>query len=243
MPTPRKIHTVISKIVSYSETVKLFRLKSGQRIPRFKPGQFLHLALDKYDPSYNWPESRVFSIANSPSRIEFIDVFVSQKGKFTGKMFDILKVGAEVWIKLPYGIFNFEDSVDRNTILIAGGTGITPFISFLQYTIDKMLTTKIHLYYGIREKKVLIINNLVEECKRKLNNFKFHLFIENTENVGIDFEYTKGILPVNKIIKNCKIHSNPIFYLSGPPILITNFNNELINQGYDSGNIRYDSWE
>ena len=32
----------------------------------FKPGQFLHLALDAFEPGGFWPESRVFSIASAP---------------------------------------------------------------------------------------------------------------------------------------------------------------------------------
>ena len=35
-------------------------------VPRFTPGQFLHLALDPYDADGFWPDSRVFSIASSP---------------------------------------------------------------------------------------------------------------------------------------------------------------------------------
>ena len=37
-----------------------------RRCPLFKPGQFLHLAIDPYDGAGFWPESRVFSIASSP---------------------------------------------------------------------------------------------------------------------------------------------------------------------------------
>ena len=33
---------------------------------KYKPGQFLHLALDEYDPSQAWPESRCFSMQSSP---------------------------------------------------------------------------------------------------------------------------------------------------------------------------------
>ena len=44
-----------------------WRCGPNGRAPRFRPGQFLHLALDAYDPSGFWPDSRVFSIASRAS--------------------------------------------------------------------------------------------------------------------------------------------------------------------------------
>ena len=34
---------------------------------KYLSGQFLHLALDEYDPSSGWPESRCFSMQSSPA--------------------------------------------------------------------------------------------------------------------------------------------------------------------------------
>ena len=131
MATPRKIKATVSKIVRYNYGITFF-----QFVPeiscKFKPGQFLHLAIEPYDNSFNWPESRVFSITNSPSRNNLIEILVSPKGNFTNRMIRELKVGSEVWLKLPFGIFDFRNALYENIVLIAGGTGISPFISFLE---------------------------------------------------------------------------------------------------------------
>jgi ferredoxin-NADP reductase len=148
MAAIRKIPVSVKEIISYSDNVKLFRLLPKRRGIQFKAGQFLHLAIEPYDPSFNWPESRVFSIANSPTRVETVDILVSKIGEFTEELFNNVKVDDELWIKLPYGIFNFDESMDHDTVLIAGGTGVSPYISFLQYAIDKNLNPAIHLNYG-----------------------------------------------------------------------------------------------
>ena len=98
---------------------------------QFRPGQFLHLALDNYDPSFNWPESRVFSIANAPERNTLIYLF-RQKVDFTNRMMNEISIGSQIWIKLPYGIFNFNDAIGEDVVLNCRGTGISPFISFLE---------------------------------------------------------------------------------------------------------------
>jgi NAD(P)H-flavin reductase len=77
MSVPRKVLAVVTSLKKYRDNITMYRFKPEFRI-KFKPGQFLHLALDDYDPSYNWPESRVFSMANAPGK-DFIDILVSLK--------------------------------------------------------------------------------------------------------------------------------------------------------------------
>ena len=243
MAVQRKLRAEIIEIISYSENVKLFRLKTEKRIPPFKPGQFLHLAIEPYDPSFNWPESRVFSIVNSPTRTDSIDVLVSKVGKFTTKMFQSLKESDVVWIKLAYGTFNFDESMDQNTVLIAGGTGISPFISFLQYAIDNNVNTAIHLNYGVRNSDLIIVEELIKEARQKLANFNYRIHVEKVNGDKSKLNLLSGFLPVKDIVKNSLKLENPVFYLSGPPAMISSFDKELQTQGIEQQNIKYDNWE
>ena len=231
MAVVRKIPVSIVQIRSYSDYVKRFRLKPQKKGIKFKAGQFLHLALEPYDPSYNWPESRVFSMANSPTRIDYLDILVSKIGRFTNMMFRTLKVGDEIWIKLPYGIFNFDESLEHDTVLIAGGTGISPFISFLQYVIDKELNSAIHLNYGVRNTDLLIIEDLVREAQLKLTNFNYRIHVEDFKNGKSNLNLHPGQLPVKEIVQESLKLNYPVFYLSGPPAMILAFNKELRNYG------------
>ena len=49
------------------EGVYTLELESMGKPFKYDVGQFLHLAIDEYDPSGQWPESRCFSIQTSPS--------------------------------------------------------------------------------------------------------------------------------------------------------------------------------
>jgi len=243
MAVVRKIQVKVIEIESFSYTVKRYRLAPQKTGIRFKPGQFLHLAIDAYDPSTNWPDSRVFSIANSPTRTEYIDVFVSKIGEFTSKMFQSVKVGDEVWIKLPYGTFNFDESINKDTVLIAGGTGISPFISFLQYAVDNKLNPAIHLNYGVRKTDMLIIQDLVKEAKQKLANFNYNIYIEEEISANFGLHLKSGQLPVSKIVDESLSLNQAVYYLSGPPAMITAFDKELKAKGVDKQYIKYDNWE
>ena len=70
---------------------------------KYYPGQFLHLAIDhEYDGSGQWPESRCFSMQSNPDE-KTIKITYAVKGRFTKQMEEKLKIGSEVWLKLPYG--------------------------------------------------------------------------------------------------------------------------------------------
>lgn len=243
MAAIRKIPVSVKEIIAYSDNVRLYRMEPKKRGIQFKAGQFLHLAIEPYDPSFNWPESRVFSIANSPTRVETVDILVSKIGKFTEDLFKNVKVHDELWIKLPYGIFNFDESMEQDTVLIAGGTGVSPYISFLQYAIDKNLNPAIHLNYGVKTSELIIIEDLIKEAKEKLQNFSYNLHVEETVNQHNGLEIKKGQLPVDKIVSESLKLNNPVFYLSGPPAMIIAFDEELKKQGVSSHQIKYDKWE
>ncbi len=243
MAAIRKIPVSVKEIISYSDNVKLFRLLPKRRGIQFKAGQFLHLAIEPYDPSFNWPESRVFSIANSPTRIETVDILVSKIGEFTNDLFSNIKVDDELWIKLPYGIFNFDESLDHDTVLIAGGTGVSPYISFLQYAIDKNLNPAIHLNYGVRSNDLIIIEDLIKEAESKLNNFNYKLFVEQPDDDHQGLNIIKGQLQVKEIVADSLKLNKPVFYLSGPPAMIMAFDQELRKQGVSQQQIKYDKWE
>lgn len=242
MPTPIKLPAKVETIIQHNEDIKSFIMSPLKRYPKFKPGQFLHLAIDEYDPSFHWPESRVFSIANSPARRDKLRITFSVKGDFTKRMYGEVKMGDILWLKLPYGNFSFPDG-GTETVLIAGGTGITPFVSFLEYAIDNEIDTNIRLYYGVRSPEYLIFDSLLHECERVLRNFKCHIFIETNANINTFDIISKGMLSIQTILSDTAGNGNAIYYLSGPRQMILSFREKLSEKGIPENLIMIDEWE
>ena len=242
MPTPIKLPVKVENILHHASGLKSFIMNPLKHCPNFAPGQFLHLAIDEYDPSFHWPESRVFSIANSPTRLDKLRITFTVKGRFTRRMYEDVNEGDVLWLKLPYGSFSFPNS-GTDIVLIAGGTGITPFVSFLEYTIDNEIDTKIRLYYGIRSPKYLIFDSLFDECKKVLKNFKCHIFIENNVNKSISGIVSKGKLSIQTILSDTAGNRNVIYYLSGPQSMISSFKNILMANNIFENKIIVDEWE
>lgn len=110
---------------------------NGQ-VPDFKAGQFVTLGL--HVPSENKIIRRAYSIASAPEqkrRFELIIRWVRKPvpGRLTTELFN-KKEGEEIlWVK-PTGIFTINEKMhdgspdNRRMVLIGGGTGLAPFISY-----------------------------------------------------------------------------------------------------------------
>lgn len=237
MANVTKIPSTVKKIKPYGAGVYEVEFSLPNRASRFLPGQFLHLALDEFDPTTGWwPESRVFSIASEP-KLDYVTVVYSVKGAYTKRMEQELKVGKTIWLKLPYGDFVIEEK-ESPIILVAGGTGVSPFWPFLLKPREK---GKVHLFYGVREESHILFKEKIENLIQK-PWFHLHLFLENGS--VFDLSYQTGRLST-PIIKN---HIGTDFnladyYLSGPPMMIKNFKSELVNLGVDQTKVHIDEWE
>lgn len=195
---------------------------------KYLPGQFLHIAIDEdYDGAGQWPESRCFSMQSNPDE-ETIRITYAVKGEFTKQMEQSLKVGSEVWLKLPYGDLFTQPHSKTNTVFIAGGTGITPFLSlFTHESFNEYIEPKIYL--GFRTNAYNIYN---AELNHSCNSSKFvKLFIEDKD----------GKLDILNIANENCLESN--YFISGPPLMIKNFKQRLIEKGIPQSNILTDDWE
>jgi ferredoxin-NADP reductase len=238
MPRVARIKAEVAEITRHHEGLATYRLALERPAPRFKPGQFLHLALDPYDPASHWPESRVFSIASPPESRESLRITLSAVGEFTRRMLS-LEVGNEVWVKLPYGDFVVEASPEQTSVLIAGGTGVTPFISLLEST--KAGLGPILVLYGARQPELLIYRDVLEQAAAA-GRAKCRYFVQS----GAGGPLEAG-LPTAAVALDAAREAGPleraVFYVSGPPAMLNQVRAELSAAGVAADRIRHDAWD
>ena len=230
MAVVRKIRCTVERVTDHGERVYTLDLEPSMKVPRFTPGQFLHLALDSYEPDALWPDSRVFSIANSPQERDRLLITYAVKGAFTSRMQRELAPGVDTWVKLPYGEFVVDPA--RDAVLFAGGTGITAFTAFLQsMTTDH--AARVLLFYGARKSSLFVYGPLAEARAREVPSLTCHLVCEATH----------GRLEVDAAWPAITGLRDPIFYLSGPPPMLTALTAQLRGRNVPVHDIRIDAWE
>jgi NAD(P)H-flavin reductase len=248
MGNPVKLRSLITALQGHSDGTYTVTMRPEGRIPKFKPGQFLHLAIDDFDPNGGfWPESRVFSIASRSGQQE-ITIAYSVKGSYTARMASYLAPGKKVWIKLPFGNFvidsRFEDGCA--IVLIAGGTGISPFIPFLEgMNQGKISGQQVRLYYGARKPEYILFQDVLGRCVAD-GSLDFRIWIEAAES---EMQSIAGVLAksgklhIDEIIKESSDLCSPTYFLSGPPMMVLIFRSALVENGTDTKKVQIDEWE
>lgn len=239
MSTPQKLRCQVKNVVAHGERVYTLELVPDiSPVPRFKPGQFFHLALDPYDPAGFWPDSRVFSIASSPRERDKIQFTYSVRGRYTARMEEEIIAGRQVWVKMPYGEF-FVD-VSHPVVLFAGGTGITAFTAFLHDLVDSP-PHPVTVFYGARQKDLLVYRPLVDRCIQNLAGFQAFYFLEHLEHTAPN--ELPGQISIASIWQHVPDPANSNFYLSGPPPMLKALSTQLRDLGLMARSIHIDAWE
>lgn len=224
----KKYRSEIISNINHLDDIFTLEFKSLNGKYKYAPGQFLHLSLDtEYDGTGQWPESRCFSMQSNPDE-ETIKITYAVKGKFTKQMEQQLRVGSVVWLKLPYGNL-FTQPHDRvNTIFIAGGTGITPFLSlFTHKSFRCYINPKIYLGFRTEE-----CNIYFDEINRVYNSATF---------VKYFYENINGIIDIQYILNQNNKESD--YFISGPPLMISAFKQALMENDVPAHKILSDDWE
>jgi sulfhydrogenase subunit gamma (sulfur reductase) len=121
----------IAEIRDETPDVRTLRLRPPPTLPAISwlPGQFAEFS------AFGSGEA-VFTLANSPTRSEFIECSFRAVGKVTERLRD-LTVGQTIGFRGPYGNrFLLEEWKGRDLIFIGGGIGMVALRSALQWVLD-----------------------------------------------------------------------------------------------------------
>ena len=233
----QKLSCVVERVVDHGERVYTVSLRTERPAPRFRAGQFLHLALDPYDPTGFWPESRVFSIASPPAERDVVRITYAVHGRFTTRMESDLVEGKEIWIKMPYGDFIIESGPE--VVLFAGGTGVTAFTAFLE-DLPPSMAQPVTLAYGARTSELLIYRDIVERCVARVPSLRVSYFVENeTPPAGLN----PGRVSVDAVWPRLQRPLDASYYISGPPPMLRGIGQDLRGRHIAPEAIHIDAWE
>lgn len=116
-------------------------------------------------------ESHPFSIASS-SNDDKLKIIIKNLGDFTSGIGNI-NIGSDVLIDGPYGYFSYKNFKNNDQVWVAGGIGITPFLSMAR-SLEKGYN--VHLYYSVKTEKEAIYLDEFNTIFKNNPNFKFTLW-------------------------------------------------------------------
>ena len=228
---PGKFSAVVDEIKQETNCAKRISFTSKQ-IPFFQAGNYLTIELD-IDGAI---VTRAYSIVSSPNKAykeKNIAIIVKDYDQgFVSKYLNHnLKVGDEVILEVGLGEFNYQEYRDyKNIVAIAGGTGITPFISMAHDIIDRNLDINLTILYGSVNPHQIIAKDELDSLVQ--DNIKVvHIISGNYK-----FDGEKGFID-EKIIKKYS-PKDCSYFVAGPEIMIKSVTQNLEKLGVDLRRIR-----
>jgi ferredoxin-NADP reductase len=149
-----------------------------------------------------------------------------------------LRVGSTVWIKLPYGDFVIDDTVD--VVLVAGGTGISAFTAFLG-ALTPQHAREVRLIYGVRSPELFLFGDLIRAQRFRVPNFHVIQFAERPG--APDGDTFPGRIALDRLWNEVPAPAHRVWYLSGPPPMLSALGSGLRARGVAADRVRIDAWE
>ena len=182
---------------------------------QFQAGQYVNIQVPTVEGT------RAFSIANPPSQDNVIDLHIRQVpgGAATTYIHQQLNVGDTIELSGPYGQFFVRESDAKDTIFIAGGSGLSSPESMILDMLEKGVGKKIYLFQGARNVAELYHREKFEALAQQHDNFQYIPAL-NEPAEGDDWDGFVGFVHEAAIDHFDGKFAGHKAYLCGPPLMI-----------------------
>ncbi|MCL5876216.1 MAG: FAD-dependent oxidoreductase [Candidatus Bathyarchaeota archaeon] len=206
-----KYETTFQSVIPRTPSITSFRFPRPAELD-YKAGQYFFVTLRHQGKEL----IHHFSYSSSPTEKNHIEF---TKRLSDSEYSDALRAAkAEDWVQIdgPYGKFTFEGEYPK-IALLAGGIGITPFISICKNATDKGLSSQIVLFFSCRTPSDIPFREELEELARKNRNLKVNFTVNEATP---DWTGLTGNINQDMIKKELPDYKDYVFYSCGPPAMV-----------------------
>jgi ferredoxin-NADP reductase len=218
-----------------AENIRTFFFKP-ERPVRYTAGQYteLHIPHPKTDDR---GDKRWFTLSSSPE-----DEFLSITTKYAGddksssfkKTLFKLKPGTELDVAEPMGDFVLPKLIQTPLVFIAGGIGITPFHSILEWLRATHEKRPIKLLYGVRSEDEIVFQDTF-----KAAGVEPTIVVSEASDA---WGGERGRIDAELILGLEKPSDDTLIYVSGPEPMVQSLAKELHGAGVNKNQIVTDEF-
>ena len=176
---------------------------------------------------------RPFTIASGPQH-PFLSFITRQTGSGFKKTWMEIESGTEIELLGPRGDFNLRDC--SHQVFLAGGVGITPFLSMIEAWHEARSGQPITLFYSAREESSMIGSDYFKKCADK---FDFFTYIPVITRLAGRKKSRISTELVNRMVKDL---SHACFYICGPPAMVDSMRLGIAQLGVSDDRILSESF-
>ncbi len=216
---PKRQYLVIESVREMSADCKTFTLvpdtqKGTTELAYFGAGKYLTV----FETINDMPITRAYSISSSPKdSLEgkyTLTIRLVEGGLMSRYIFDTWQVGTKVEVSAPAGNFEYQPLRDAETVVcVAGGSGITPFISMANAINDGDEDFNMILLYGSKDYENILFRQELEALEKSCDKIKVvHVLSDEDKDVdGVE----KGFITAELIKKYAPADKDYSVFLCG----------------------------
>lgn len=228
---PDCLKLIIDEIIDHGSAgakTFVFRRADGRPFPFFRAGQYISLKL----PMEGSFVTRSYSLCSSPKDAlagkAAITVRSNPGGFVADKLLSSLKPGDILTSSDPQGFFYYEDLRDAHDVIgIAGGSGITPFLSMAYAIRDCIEDFNLTLLYGSRDIDNILFKKELDALAAACPKFKVIHVLSDQQADG----YENGFVTAELIKKYAPADREYSVFLCGPEAMYKFLKPEIAKLG------------
>ncbi len=204
----------------------------------FSPGQSLDLILAAPDtPAESHDLRHIFSIVSAPHEDE-LAIATRMRDSAYKRRLGSLGTGSIMTIEGPFGAMTLHPEISRAAVFIAGGIGITPFMSMLRHAAVQTVAQDLRLLYSNRRPEDAAFLTELQSLEKR--NPRFHLIATMTDMAHSkqSWQGKTDKLDSALIRQVTQELAAPVFYISGPPGMVDAMRHLLLEAGIAEEDVR-----
>jgi ferredoxin-NADP reductase len=207
----------------------------------FKPGQSVDLTLLNPPETDSEGNVRTFSIASAPFEEQLMFATRVRDTAFKRSLRKV-PLGTVVKMDSATGDFTLHKNSAKPAVFLAGGIGITPFSSIVRQADHDHAPHKLYLFYSNRQPEDAPFIEVLQSLEKTNSNFRFIATMTDMPRSKKTRNGETGRINQGMLSKYLSDLRGPIYYIAGPPGLVSGMRKMLVSSGIDEDDIRTDEF-
>ena len=207
----------------------------------FIAGQYVTVTLINPPETDDEGNSRFFSLITAPYE-NCLGVATRIRDTAFKRILKNLPLDSEIMIAGPDGSFCLHKDASQPAVFLIGGIGITPIFSILKNASYEKLPHKLFLFYSNKRPEDAAFLEELRNLEKENHNFKLIATMTEMKKSKQAWRGETGFINKEMIQKYLKDLNSPIYYMSGPPMMVKAMRELAEKIGISNDNIKFEEF-
>ncbi len=225
-----KFGATVAEVIPFGDAAYELVLDVPEDAPVFLPGQYVNIGV----PGSS--EHRSYSFSSAPGEKRMTFLIKQVPGGLMSSWLAGAERGQQLEMTGPLGSFYLR-AVQRPLLLLAGGTGLAPFLSMLEVLARQSTTQPVHMIYGVTRDQDLVLVEQLQEYALRVPGFTFTTCVADPQTAHERRGYVTHHMPAQAL------HGGNVdVYLCGPPPMVEAVQKHFKTEGIAPASFHYEKF-